>query len=699
MKSDLNIQAQELISLIQFTEQVSAKIHGLIDKKAIFKAIKDEFLKSKKYTMSILFLSEDKTYLSIVESSLSDRAKKESEKKTKLKLSTFKFHLKRSSIYRKVIRNKTTAQVRVSDIIDELLPKPIASIVNMMLKYKNKYSMITPLYMRNKVIGAFAMSSLGFTEYLVPSIKNLAYHISASLEICEEFEARKKFEGALLESEHKLNTMFESISDGIVVTDLTGKIFQINQAAVFITGYKKKDHIIDKNALDFIDKSEKQETLKKLRNIFKYKKNEHFDCQIVRKNGGKLKAELSIALLYGAKGRPNGFICVMKDISLRRHLEEELLKTEKLKSVGVLAGGIAHDFNNILTGILGNASLAKRKVTPDSKFFDLLSRIETASLRASDLTQQLLTFSKGGVPVRHTASIGEFISESFSFALLGSQVKSRFKIGKNLWEADIDKGQMNQVINNLIINANQAMPDGGTITINAENVTIDSKSTVPLKKGRYIKIRIADTGIGISESLMPNIFDPYFTTKEKGSGLGLATSFSIIKNHEGYIAAESTEGAGTSFYIYLPASEKKKKGAARSEYTYIKGIGKILIMDNEDIVRNALVSMLVQLGYKAEYAKDGEEAIRIYTSATQEQKPFDAVIMDLTVPGGKGGKSTIKKLLEIDPRVKAIVSSGYANSPVMATYKKYGFKGVIIKPYKIEKLSEVLVSVLKANGH
>ena len=383
----------------------------------------------------------------------------------------------------------------------------------------------------------------------------------------------------------------------------------------------------------------------------------------------------------------------MLDITERKKAEEELLRAQKLESLGILAGGIAHDFNNILTTILGNVSMARMQVAPEGEPFEMLSEAETASIRAQKLTKQLLTFAKGGAPVKETTSIKDILKESPSFVLRGSKSRCEFSIAEDLWPAEIDVGQISQVINNIVINANQAMPEGGIIQVAAENLIINAGHGLPVNPGRYIRISIKDQGVGIAEKHLKSIFDPYFTTKHDGSGLGLATTYSIIKKHEGHITVESRLGVGTTFHIYLPASDKAV--LEKEEVRLIKGQGRILVMDDEAPLRKMVGRMLKNLGYESEFAKDGAEAIRMYKEAQESEKPYDAVILDLTIPGGMGGKEAIKKLLEIDPEVKAIVSSGYSDDPVLSNFQEYGFKGMMPKPFESQSLSKVLHEVLK----
>lgn len=316
-------------------------------------------------------------------------------------------------------------------------------------------------------------------------------------------------------------------------------------------------------------------------------------------------------------------------------------------------------------------------------------------MRARDLTQQLLTFARGGTPVKSAASMAEIITDSAEFALRGSNVECEYRLARNLWTVEVDKGQISQVITNLVINADQAMPEGGKIRIKAENMTLEGDISIP-DSGRqsFVKVSIKDEGIGIPEEYLVRIFDPYFTTKESGSGLGLATTYSIIKRHGGLITVESKPGSGTTFYIYLPAIPVSPSPTEKVIPDGVSSGGRVLIMDDEESVREVVGRILEHVGWEVEFACDGAEAIERYVAARDSGRSFDAVIMDLTVPGGMGGKEAITRLKSIDPQVKAIVSSGYSNDPVMSDYAGYGFNGVISKPYRIEELIKVLQELM-----
>ncbi|MEA3348936.1 MAG: ATP-binding protein, partial [Pseudomonadota bacterium] len=394
-----------------------------------------------------------------------------------------------------------------------------------------------------------------------------------------------------------------------------------------------------------------------------------------------------------------GVVLVFRDVTQEKKREEELLKIRKLESVGVLAGGIAHDFNNILAAILGNINLADLNIEKDKNKAHLrLKEAEKASLRATDLTQQLLTFSKGGDPVREAASIAQVITDSADFVLRGGNVRCRYALPENLWLVDIDTGQMSQVIQNLVINARHAMPEGGEIKISCENIAdITTETGLSLPEEKYIKITIADHGGGIPEKYLDKIFDPYFSTKQEGSGLGLAVTLSIINKHDGHISVRSKSGEGTTFTLYLPASAEQISSDAGEEAQQPEKTarGTILVMDDEEMIRDMAKQMLSHFGHDVLQAKDGEEAIALFKEHYHSDHPVDVIIMDLTIPGGMGGKDAIQEILKIDPEARAIVSSGYSNDPVMANYRQHGFKASIGKPFEMAQLNEIINSVLR----
>jgi len=325
----------------------------------------------------------------------------------------------------------------------------------------------------------------------------------------------------------------------------------------------------------------------------------------------------------------------------------------------------------------------------------MLADAEKASLRAKALTQQLLSFATGGEPIKRTLAIPRLIQDTANFALSGSNVRAECGIPADLWRVDVDEGQFAQVIQNLVINAAQAMPSGGRIRILAANTELGRGERATLNKGRYVKISVADQGHGIPEAHLPKIFDPFFTTKERGRGLGLATSFSIVKRHGGQIHVDSEVGVGTTAHVYLPATKGKPSVEPRAEDRAIQREGKILLIDDEEIVRVSARRTLERFGYEVEVATDGTHGIQLYEAAMHGGRPFDVVILDLTIPGGMGGKEAIGRLTEIDPGAKVIVSSGYSDDPAMSRHREYGFSGVLTKPYVAEDLAEAIHQVLK----
>lgn len=385
---------------------------------------------------------------------------------------------------------------------------------------------------------------------------------------------------------------------------------------------------------------------------------------------------------------------------MRSSGEEQLVKLEKVNALTILAAGIAHDFNNILTIVLGNIYIIKRyfNISTDkghNKINNKFSQIERLILQAQDLNQQLMSFSKDEIPIKKNIHLKNLIKKTASMILSGSNNRCSFSIAQDLWPVEVDEGQIREVINNLLINARQAMPKGGTIQVNATNVYVDEDNKNNIKQGKYVMLEIKDKGIGISKEDIDKIFKPYFTTKTNGTGLGLAASYSIIAKHNGYIYVESEVTVGTSFYIYLRASEEEVIIDKVKREKVLLGTGKVLVMDDDKNIREISRLMLMEIGYEVELAKNGEEAIKAYRNSIIENNIFDAVIIDLTIRGGMGGKETIVELLELDKKVNAIVSSGYSSDSVMNDCKAYGFKGCIKKPYNLEQLASVIHKVVK----
>jgi PAS domain S-box-containing protein len=512
--------------------------------------------------------------------------------------------------------------------------------------------------------------------------------------IQKEIVERRQTEEALRESEEKLQSVFNHMQDVFFRTDKQEYITWVSPSAKVMLGHDTVEEIIGHDFKEFYPGGEKK--LHFLKELSEKGRVTNYELEMLKHNGSTIIVSTNAHFYRSKDGEIMGIEGSWRDITERKIIEEDRIKIEKLESIGVVAGGIAHDFNNILTTIVGNISLVKMYEYPRSKFIEILVDAEKACMHAKRLTNALLTFSKGGVPIKEITYIEGILRDSASFALRGSNVKCVFFIPDKLWPVEVDVAQITQVFHNLIINANQAMPDGGTIEIFAENVTTADIQNMPLLYNREcIKVTVKDSGIGIPKEHFKKIFDPYFTTKREGSGLGLTGCYSIIKNHYGHIDVYSETGKGTVFHIFLPASRENTITEQKKSGKIFEGTGKILIMDDEENVRKTSCTMIRQLGYEVEGAKDGEEAIYLYKSAMESLRPFDAVIMDLTIRGGRGGKETIKKLLEIDPEVKAIVSSGYSHEDVMANFKEYGFRAVIAKPFDISELSIELKNLIK----
>ena len=494
----------------------------------------------------------------------------------------------------------------------------------------------------------------------------------------------------------QLGAMLRSIGDAVITTDNDGHIILINRVAEDLIGITQKNaegrHLGEVLFLRYLNTSEDYPD--PVKQVMAYGELDMIGIPLtlVNLSGNRRIVELNGAPIRVGGEEMSGVVLAIRDVTEKHKFEQEILKMSKLESLSVLAGGIAHDFNNLLTAIMGNLSLAKIKMPEDSKSFPILQKIEQAAQRAVDLTRQLLAFSKGGEPIKEVTSIVELIQETVSFILAGSGVHCEFDIDDELWAVDIDTGQISQVLNNIIINAMQAMPDGGTITISASN--FEGKPDVPLPAGKYVAFSITDEGPGIPKKILNKIFDPYFTTKDHGTGLGLASSYSIIKRHGGHIKVEAGEGEGTTFTIYLRASTQDVEKDEDVYQVSSQHSGKILIMDDEEYICDVSSHMLEYLGYEVKCVKTGEDAIEEYKKALDEDEPYGAVIMDLTIPGGMGGKEAINELLKIDPDINAIVSSGYSNDPIMANHRSYGFKDVISKPFRLSDVTQVLNRVL-----
>ncbi len=524
--------------------------------------------------------------------------------------------------------------------------------------------------------------------------------VSGVVMVFRDITEERRAQRALAAEKEKLAVTLRSIGDGVIVTDTEGDVVSLNKVAEALTGWPEREAIGRplRDVFRIIDERTRRPAEDPVAKVMQaglvVGMANH--TALIARDGSERSIADSGAPIRDEDSRILGVVLVFRDVTENRRMEEELQRVQKLESVGILAGGIAHDFNNILTAIVGNISYAKILLPPGDDVQERLAEAEKASWRAKDLTQQLLTFSRGGAPVTRPAALDGLVCDSIGFALRGTNVRSDLVSPDDLRTVEVDPGQMNQVFNNLVINASQSMPEGGTVAVELENVTVEEGHPSLLPEGRYVRTSVRDEGVGISNEHLLKVFDPYFTTKHKGSGLGLAVSYSIVKSHGGAITAESELGRGSTFVVYLPATDAPAHESGAATARVVTGQGKVLVMDDEGPIRRLVGGLLVQLGYEVVRAPDGAEAVQRFREAHEAGTPFDVVILDLTIPGGMGGLEALRHLRAIDPGTKAIVSSGYSNDPVIAEHERHGFRGAVIKPYNVEELSRIVRAVIAA---
>ena len=519
------------------------------------------------------------------------------------------------------------------------------------------------------------------------TIDNRDFNVGVFLDVTERYNK----ELALKETKEFLEAIFESIQDGISVLSKDLTIKYVN--SVMEKWYSESMPLVGKKCYQAY-----------------HNKNEHcIPCPSIRciTSG---KTEFNIVPGYPSPNSPvkwlelysypikdkntnevKGIVEFVRDITDKVNTENEIAKLKKLEALGILAGGIAHDFNNLLTGIFGNLEIAKLKMSKKDPAYKYIENSIKSLERAKNLTRQLLTFSKGGEPILDIVDLKDLIKTVVTFDLTGSNIKPHFKFPNNLWHVKADETQISQVISNLTINAKEAMPDGGNIYIQAENIENYEIQEIGLK-GDFVKITFQDEGIGIPEKNLEKIFDPFFSTKKHKSGLGLSISYSIIKRHNGYIRVNSKERIGTTFEIFLPAVKEKilkhKKKKSTNKKLKTKNLN-ILIVDDEEVVKEVLKEVLELHGFKVEEASNSKEAIEKY-----KNNKFDVVLLDLTLPGDISGAEIGKKILQIDKNAKIIITTGYSEDPVLSNYKDYGFHGAVTKPFTIDKLISEIKKVL-----
>ncbi len=490
-----------------------------------------------------------------------------------------------------------------------------------------------------------------------------------------------------------------SIGEGVIVADLEGKVLLMNRAAERLTGYKLDEvrgkptrevvRLLDERTLlPFSDPIERVLETRKGMNM-------SGDLLLLSRDGNRVSVAVSVSPIRGEEGKVMGAVLVLRDVTEEKILQREMINRGKLESVSLLARGLAHDFNNLLAGIVGNLDLAQLFLENKDQAQVYISDAQKAALRATHLTQQLLAFAKSGEPIKEVSSVRELVEDSARFVTSGSKVKCEFQFAPDLWLAEVDMGKIGQVVQNLVINAIQAMPRGGKIVITGRNVSEEEAREKRLEPpGPYIELAFHDEGIGIPRENLDKIFSPYFTTKEGGSGLGLAICYSVVKGHGGHIRVESEPGKGTTFYVYLPAMPYGRVEESSQKLEIRRGKGeRVLVVDDEEVIRRMLSNILTELGYRCDAVEDGKKAVEKYREAMIKGEPYHLVIMDLTIPGGMGGVEATKRILEIDPHARVIISSGYTGDPVLTDYRRYGFRGYIKKPYTTR---DVAIAVTRA---
>lgn len=501
----------------------------------------------------------------------------------------------------------------------------------------------------------------------------------------------KKIQKALEESEKRFRELTDFLPEGVFELDTNLMIRYANTRAFEMFGYEYEDISKGYSAFDMIRKEERAHAQNNLSKVFSGNQSVNYEYTALHKNGKMFPVMIHSTPII-RNGKITGLCGICVDLTERVKFEEEMLKKDKLEALGIMAGGIAHDFNNLLTAIWAGLSIIKLR-NENKEQNKILNDMENALRRGKDLTGQLLTYSKGGAPIKEATSLELLVKDTADFAMAGSHVKCEISSEDNIYPVEVDVTQISQVVQNLLINAVEAMPKGGKISINMKNTENPKVENIKSLSGKYVELAISDTGTGIPNDIRSRIFDPFFTTKKNGSGLGLATSYSIVKKHNGHLYFDSLAN-GTTFRILLPAT--KKNVISKKDVCQIpcNCTGRILLMDDEMMILTVTKELLTHFGYQVEIAQNGEDAVECFKKALNENTPYDALILDLTVPAGMGGKETIVKIREIDPVVKAIVSSGYSNDPIMAEYEKYGFNGFILKPFDVKELYNALQSVL-----
>ncbi|MHA2000903.1 MAG: ATP-binding protein [Promethearchaeota archaeon] len=526
-------------------------------------------------------------------------------------------------------------------------------------------------------------------------------------EIKKDYETRIMTEKELEQSRSRFNLLVNQAPLGFIEVSPELKIANMNPAAERILG-KSEEEIQNKSINLFCDQeiiqnNQKITLCENFKNCLEKMNFIHGYHNILKNNNNQVNCEFLLIPLLEKEKKINSIFVIMQDITQKIKFEEENLRKQKIESISFLAGGIAHDFNNMLMSLIGNVNLMQLSENLPEDEIENLTEMEKIIQVAKGITQQLLTFSKGGSPIKKPQNILTTLQDSISLTMHGSKSRCILDFHQNLNPiCNFDKGQITQVFNNIILNAIQSMPKGGIIKIDLETIKVQELSDLEIYKENellkenedYFKISIQDQGIGIPSNLKSKMFQPYFTTKDKGNGLGLVTCYSVIKRHGGHITFSSEEEKGTTFYIFLPVSIEKEDEKNITKKPMDIYSGKVLLMDDERSVRRTIKYLLNKLGFEVDLAINGFEAIEKYKVQLEKNQKYDFVIFDLTIPGSMGGEEAIKTLIQIDPSIKAIVSSGYSNNPIMANHRKYGFVEILPKPFNFEELKKVISKIV-----
>ncbi len=520
-------------------------------------------------------------------------------------------------------------------------------------------------------------------------------NVVGAIESIRDITDEKRIVRELQESEERYRTAIESSNDGVAMIR-DGHLFYVNRKFLETFGFDSISQVVGQSVGFMVHPDDRERVVE----LSRRRENDEeapsqYEFKGTKKNGDVVFIEVS-ATRTTYKGEAISLV-YLRDVTGRKHLEVQLRQSQNLESIGTLAGGIAHDFNNLLMTLVGNISLAKMHLSPGDRASPFLEEAERMSLAGADLTKRLITFAKGGTSVPKAISVNMLVRKSAD-AVAGSHIRCEYSLPDDPLTVKADEAQLRQVIHNILLNAKEAMPRGGTIKLSGTTIAVTAGDMLPLSSGDYVKITVEDEGRGISEEDLRKIFDPYFTTKgmgaARGMGLGLAVVYSVVKRHNGHIAVESMPGKGTTVHIYLPSYKATEGSGETTAGVSASSQGKVLFMDDERTIRDVCEKILVNLGYKVELAADGMEAVERYRSALGSDEPFDAVILDLVVKGGMGGQEAMRTLLSLDPHVKAVVCSGYTDDPVISDYADYGFKAVLAKPHRVDELKGILQRII-----